>query len=525
MRKIPVITIVFALLMVIGLTGCGTIRDLIKSDPIKEMLLATPAGTLERMEATEVVLSTPMPESSDFQFYLSDDFSDPSSGWFTVTDEYGSIDYVNGTYQIEAIKEGYYNWGTAGLSLDNVKIEVDVDVLQTTSDLDDGFGVDCRIQENDDGYGFRIASDGNVEIMMFKDGESSALVDWEVNDAVYTDGRTNHITAICDGPQLSLLVNGVEVATTYDSSFTKGDIAFSALSFTSEPIVVAFDNLEVWTKEASTVSSSSGDYSLEVSNPTDFEICGLFIVPSTEEFWNDDLLGEGETIAPGESRTFTNLVDSYVDLRAETCDFFTVNEAYELDLLTTSFYELGGPRQLLHQTFDSIEGWPSGVVDGGMVSNNNGVYGVTVSEADKLVTIPSTFSGQDLILFANASMVRTGADDMGIYGVTCRMRPDGSGIFFAIRGDGMASIISVQKGVMEQLTDWTSSEYINPGAASNNIEANCLGSFYTMYVNGDYVGSVEDTSFQSGKVGVAVFSPAGSSTEADFDFLDVYAGE
>lgn len=525
MRKIPVITIVFTLLLVISMTGCGTIRDLIKSDPIKEMLLATPVGTLERMDATEVVQTTPIVESSDFQFYLADDFSDPSTGWSVITDEYGTVDYVNGTYQIEAIKEGYYNWGTAGLSLDNVKIEVDADVLQTTSDGNDGFGVDCRIQENDDGYGFRIASDGNVEIMMFKDGEASALVDWEVNDAVNTDGRTNHITAICDGPQLTLLVNDVEVASVYDTNFTKGDIALSALSFTAEPITVAFDNLTVWSKETSSVTAASGDYSLEVSNPTDFEICGLFIVPSTEDYWKDNLLTDGETIAPGESKTFANLTDSSVDLRAETCDFFTINEAYEIDLISTSNYELTAPRLLVHQPFDNLEGWPSGVLDGGMVSNNNGTYGLTVSEADKLVTASSNFSGQNLVLFASASMVRTGADDMGIYGITCRMRPDGSGIFFAIRGDGMASIVAIKKGVMEQLTDWTSSDYINPGVASNNIEANCLGSNYTMYVNGDYVGSVEDASFQNGKVGVAVFSPAGSSTEADFDFIDVYAGE
>ena len=195
-------------------------------------------------------------------------------------------------------------------------------------------------------------------------------------------------------------------------------------------------------------------------------------------------------------------------------------------MISTSTYDLTGPRRLLHQPFDNTEGWPNGVVDGGMVSNSNGeLYSLTVTEADKLVTVSSDFSGQDLILFAKASMVKAGAEDMGIYGLTCRMQPKGSGVFFAIRGDGMASIIAINKGEMEQLTDWTISEYINVGIEENNIEADCLDSYYTMFVNGDYVGYVEDTRYQSGKVGVAVFSPAGESTQADFDFIDVYAGE
>lgn len=524
MKKIRIMTILFALLMVIGLTGCGAIRDLIKSDPIKEMLLATVVGTLEHATGSELVQPTQAP----MQKVLSDDFSDPDSGWSVVSDEYGSTEYVNGTYQVTAIQEDQYNWGVANQNFGNVRIDVDVDVIETNSSKDDGFGVDCRIQGNGDGYGFRISSDGYAAIEKFENKELISLVEWDLNDAVYTDGRTNHLTAICNGSQLSFIVNDNQIATVVDSTFATGDLALSAYSGESEPITVAFDNLEVQSSGGGTaeVQPVQGNYSLEISNPTDFEICNLFIVPTTAEFWTDSLLADGETIAPGESRTFSNLGDASVDIRAETCDFFTVDETYKIDLLSTSSYSLSEPRLLLHQPFNNTDGWPSGVVDGGMVSNSNGeVYSLTVSEAEKLVTATSSFSGQDLDLFAGASLVKAGGGDMGIYGITCRMRSDGSGIFFAIRGDGMASIIAVKSGEMEQLTDWASSEYINAGIASNNIEAQCLGSDYAMRVNGDFIASVEDTRYQSGKVGVAVFSPAGESTQADFDFLDVYAGE
>jgi len=524
MKTKQLMPILFALLVFIGLTGCGVIRDLVKSDPIKEMLMATVVGTLEHATGTEMLQSTQAP----MQIVFSDDFSDPQSGWSVVSDKYGNTDYVNGTYQVTAILKNQYNWGVANQNFGDVRIDADVDVIETNSTLVDGFGVDCRVQDNGDSYGFRIDSDGNVAIEMFENEELITLVDWDLNDAVYTDGRTNHLTAICNGSQLSFIVNDIQVASVKDSTFTNGDLALSAYSGESEPITVAFDNLEVQSIGGGTVEvqPAQGDYSLEVSNPTDFEICNLFIVPSTADFWTDSLLVDGETIAPGESKTFSNLGDASVDIRAETCDFFTIDEAYKIDLLSTSTYSLSAPRLLLHQPFKNTDGWPSGVVDGGLVSNSNGeVYSLTVSEAEKLVTATSSFSGQDLVLFAGASLVKAGGGDMGIYGITCRMRQDGSGIFFAIRGDGMASIIAVKSGEMEQLTDWASSEYINAGIASNNIEAHCLGSDYTMHVNGDYIGSVEDTRYQSGKVGVAVFSPAGESTQADFDFLDVYAGE
>lgn len=522
MKTIRIFSVVAAFVFLVIASGCSVISELIKSDPIKEMLLATPAGTLERMEATEVVQTTAMPET----IIYSDEFSDPNSGWSIFSDDYGSVDYIDGKYQVEAIQENQYNWGVAGENFDNVKIDVDVDVIKTNSIQNDAFGVDCRIQPNGDGYGFRISSDGYYAIEVYSNNENTALVDFEYDDAIYTDGRTNHITAVCDSSQLTLWVNDVQLASVQDRTFFSGDLALTALSFETEPITVAFDNLEVRNVGVSNAAEVQGNYSLEINNPTDFEVCSLFIVSTDAEFWTENLLAEGESIAPGESKTFSNLSDTYVDLRAETCDYLTVTEAYDIDLLNSSTYTLEGPRLLLHQPFDNTDGWPSGVVDGGMVSNTNGeVYSLKVIEAEKLMTATSNYSGQDLILFANASLVKAGGGNMGIYGLTCRMQPDGSGIFFAIRGDGMASIIGIDSGEMEQLTDWTSSEYINAGINSNFIEADCLGSDFTMYVNGDYSGYVEDTRYQSGKVGVAVFSPAGESTQADFDFLDVYAGE
>jgi hypothetical protein len=66
----------------------------------------------------------------------------------------------------------------------------------------DAFGLDCRLQEYGDGYGFRIKSDGYAMISKYEDLESTALVDWFETDSIKRDGSVNHITVICNGNNL-----------------------------------------------------------------------------------------------------------------------------------------------------------------------------------------------------------------------------------------------------------------------------------------------------------------------------------
>ncbi len=64
------------------------------------------------------------------------------------------------------------------------------------------------------------------------------------SDAIFMDG-VNHLTAICDGNQLTFLVNGQEVAQTTDDTYSSGDIALSAVGLAAGKISVMFDNVLV----------------------------------------------------------------------------------------------------------------------------------------------------------------------------------------------------------------------------------------------------------------------------------------
>ena len=524
MKKKNIAIILIGVLMLAGVTGCNLLQNILSSaDPIRDMILATVEGTLAKATA-EMAAPTPVNENNGPFILMSDDFSDSSSGWEDYSGEFGTAGYRDGTYVVEAIEAKKYSWGQAFQNYDNIRIDVDATVLSTNDQLNDSFGVDCRIQnETYEGYGFRISSDGYAMIELYANEEYVDLTEWTQSDAIYTDGRTNHITAICEGNHFSLLVNDELVAEAVDNTFSEGDIALSALTFEDQPVTVAFDDILVQQIGDSTIYEDSGDYSVTLTNPTDFEACGIYIVPSSSEFWGQNLLDEGDTFIPGETKTFYNLTDSLVDIKAETCQNLPLLEYYEVDLTTTDTVELWNPPLLSHQPFEDLTGWPTGVVDGGMISNTNGdYYTVVVSEADKLVSATGEFASPNVLIHADAALVKTGNGDMGIYGVTCRVQEDGSGILFAIRGDGMASIIKFKGNEMTQLTDWAPSEYIYSGVASNYIEGDCFGTSYSLYVNGDYIDTAEDEEFSDGKIGVAVFSPAGESTQADFDFLDVY---
>jgi hypothetical protein len=196
------------------------------------------------IQATEIptlaVAPTVLVEGANL---YQEDFSNPQSGWEILDTDYGSVGYEQGGYLVKSLIENEYMWGLGGKSFGDVQLDVDATVQQTVTDGNDAYGVDCRVQENGDGYGFRITSDGWVAISKYENTESSAVVDWFESSAIFTDGRSNHLTAICNGSQLKFLVNGIEVANAEDGTFTTGDIALSVLGFDTGTVSVLFDNL------------------------------------------------------------------------------------------------------------------------------------------------------------------------------------------------------------------------------------------------------------------------------------------
>jgi CHAT domain-containing protein/Tfp pilus assembly protein PilF len=74
---------------------------------------------------------------------------------------------------------------------------------------------------------------------------------------------------------------------------------------------------------------------------------------------------------------------------------------------------------------------------------------------------------------------------------------------FGISDIGVFSFFLLYKNQWQPLIDWTSTDAIRPGA-TNQITIIALGSHFTLMINGELVGEVEDDHLERGHVGLAI---------------------
>jgi tRNA A-37 threonylcarbamoyl transferase component Bud32 len=204
----------------------------------------TPAA-LDSVTAQPAPTITPSGAGGGAGVLLEDDFGDVNTGWTNEEYDNGSVGYAAGYYYVIASGENTAVWGVAGQDLENVAIDVDTTQASASANDNNAYGVICRQQRNGDGYMLRISGDGFYSIQRIEDGAFEPLVPWTSSDVVRQGNASNHIRAICDGPNLVLIANGQELTRTTDTTFRSGDIGLTATSFEAEPTEVRFDNLRV----------------------------------------------------------------------------------------------------------------------------------------------------------------------------------------------------------------------------------------------------------------------------------------
>jgi hypothetical protein len=97
----------------------------------------------------------------------------------------------------------------------------------------------------------------------------------------------------------------------------------------------------------------------------------------------------------------------------------------------------------------------------------------------------------------------------------------GDGYLFLIQGGGQFSIMRSRGRNLTPLVNWTSSDVIKQGAATNHLRAICAGTYLAFYINDTFVGDATDDSYNSGQVGLAASSANRAGTRISFDNLSV----
>ena len=186
------------------------------------------------------------PAPSGGQTLFQDDFSDANSGWPTASDADKSADYsADGQYLIQAITTQQDVWAHPGQNFSDVTVEVDA--TKSSGPDNNGFGVVCRFQDNDNFYYFMVSSDGFQVIGKYEAGENKYLTadKMQPTSAINAGSTSNHVRGDCNGSTLTLYANGEQLSSVTDTSFTSGDVGVIVGTFDEPNVGVLFDNFVV----------------------------------------------------------------------------------------------------------------------------------------------------------------------------------------------------------------------------------------------------------------------------------------
>jgi len=116
--------------------------------------------------------------------------------------------------------------------------------------------------------------------------------------------------------------------------------------------------------------------------------------------------------------------------------------------------------------------------------------------------------------------------DNNIYGVIFRYDPVLREFYvFAISGDGyyVVAIDGPDRTEPLMLVDWTPTDKINLGNATNNLKVEAVGSNISYYVNGSFLGEIQDSQLSDGVIGFFVGSIDEGGVSIGFDDMKVTA--
>jgi hypothetical protein len=157
---------------------------------------------------------------------LSDDFS--SVQWGTGTDVDSSIEYVDNALQMIVYAPNYFVWSTPD-NQDYENVHLEVTVLNNGTDSTTAFGFMCNMQPNDnDFYYLAMTPAGEYAIAKAMEGQSDVFLtnndQWASSSQIANNAASYRVGVDCGNGNLTLYVDGQQIASVSDSSYTSGGV-------------------------------------------------------------------------------------------------------------------------------------------------------------------------------------------------------------------------------------------------------------------------------------------------------------
>ena len=179
---------------------------------------------------------------------LSDDFSDPNSGWAVSSQDTYQLGYEGGEYFIEHMqRDDASRWQTyPDRTFSDFTAEVQVRF--EAEDEYVGAALIWRWQDNDNFYVFGIRNTGEYDLLKRLGGEWQRLIRPATTPHINSGIATNRLKVTATGNLIQIYVNDQHLADFNDRSFDQGRIGLYASVNTASAIStrVFFDNLKVF---------------------------------------------------------------------------------------------------------------------------------------------------------------------------------------------------------------------------------------------------------------------------------------
>ena len=122
-----------------------------------------------------------------------------------------------------------------------------IDVRLSAETAQRGITVSCRT-ESGRRNGYRLIvypATGRFALLRYDQDNVTPLADWQLSAAIQPGAFTNHVELSCSGTTISAAINGVEVASLQDSTYSEGSLIIGTTYFGPTPLTIEarFDNL------------------------------------------------------------------------------------------------------------------------------------------------------------------------------------------------------------------------------------------------------------------------------------------
>jgi len=169
-------------------------------------------------------IETPYVSGSDIIF--ADDFS--YDQWGTGTDSDSAVEYVNNALNFIVFTENYFVWSTPD---DEIYEDVHMEVTAINNDTDTttAFGLICDKSVDNDFYYVAFTPAGQYAIAEAATGQADVFLtnndEWADSDLITVNADSYRVGMDCGKGTLTLYVDGVEIASANDSTYTSGRVA------------------------------------------------------------------------------------------------------------------------------------------------------------------------------------------------------------------------------------------------------------------------------------------------------------